>query len=97
MVPLYKELNLLITFGSEEDKPSFIFNGYVQVQGVPSARTVYLYHRSTGAFVGTAVSNGSTGYFEIPTSFNDYHFVNILPELSEEYNILVEDKIEQGS
>jgi len=87
----------LITFGAEEDKPVFIFNGYVQVQDVPAARTVYLYHRSTGALVGATVSNGSTGYFEIPTPFNDYHFVNILPELSEDYNIVVEDKIEQGS
>lgn len=90
-------MDTLITFGSEELKPSFIFNGYVQVQGTPAERTVYLYHRSTGSLVGTAVSNGSTGYFEIPTPFNDYHFVNILPELAEGYNILVEDKIERGS
>ena len=93
----YSNWDNLITFGSEEDKPSFIFNGYVQVQGVPAARVVNLYHRSTGSLVGTATSNASTGYFEIPTSFNDYHFVNILPELSEDYNILVEDKIKYGS
>lgn len=93
----YSNFDNLITFGSEELKPSFVFNGYVQVMGSPAERTVYLYHRSTGALVGTATSNGTTGYFEIPTPFNDYHFVNILPELSEEYNILVEDKIEQGS
>jgi hypothetical protein len=93
----YSNFDNLITFGSEEPKPSFVFSGYVQVQGYPAARTVYLYHRSTGALAGTTVSNGETGYFEIPTPFNDYHFVNILPELSEDYNILVEDKIEQGS
>lgn len=87
----------LITFGSEEPKPSFIFNGYVQVQGVPSTRVVNLYHRSTGSLVGTTTSNASTGYFEIPTPFNDYHFVNVLPGLSEDYNILVEDKIKYGS
>jgi len=47
--------------------------------------------------VGSAISSPSTGYFEIPTPFNDYHFVNILPGLSEDYNILVEDKIKYGS
>lgn len=93
----YSNFDNLITFGIEELKPSFIFNGYVQVEGAPAERTVYLYHRSTGALAGTAISNASTGYFEIPTPFNDYHFVNILPELAEEYNIIVEDKIEQGS
>jgi hypothetical protein len=93
----YSNFDNLITFGSEEPKPSFVFNGYVQVQGSPAERTVYLYHRSTGAFVGSAVSNPSTGYFEIPTPFNDYHFVNILPELAEDYNIIVRDKIVYGS
>lgn len=87
----------LITFGSEEPKPSFVFNGYVQVLGSPSAREVYLYHRSTGELVGSATSSPSTGYFEIPTPFNDYHFVNILPELDEDYNIIVQDKIKYGS
>jgi hypothetical protein len=93
----YSNFDNLITFGTEELKPSFIFNGYVQVNGSPAERTVYLYHRSNGVLAGTAVSNGSTGYFEIPTPFNDYHFVNILPELAEDYNIIVRDKIEQGS
>ena len=93
----YSNFDNLITFGSEEPKPSFIFNGYVKVNYSPAERTVYLYHRSTGALVGSAVSDPSTGYFEIPTPFNDYHFVNILPELVEDYNIIVHDKIEQGS
>jgi len=93
----YTSWDELITFGAKEDKPSFIFNGYVQVLGSPVAREVYLYHRSTGELVGSAISSPSTGYFEIPTPFNDYHFVNILPGLSEDYNILVEDKIKYGS
>ena len=93
----YSNFDNLITFGTEEPKPSFIFNGYVQVKGDPAERAVYLYHRSTGVLVGTAISNASTGYFEIPTPFNDYHFVNVLPELTGDYNILVRDKIKQGS
>jgi len=86
----------LITYSTEEIKPSFIFSGYVKVNNVPVARTVYLYRRLTGEFVGSTVSNSSTGYFEIPTPYDDYHFVVILPKLDESYNIIAKDKIKYG-
>jgi hypothetical protein len=80
----------LITFSKAD---IFIFNGYVQVAGSNVARTINLYLRSTGKLVGTTTSNPITGYFEIPSSYNEYHFVNILPLLNDNYNIIVQDKI----
>lgn len=92
----YSFFDNLITYSTEEIKPSFIFSGYVKVNNTPVVRTVYLYRRLTGEFVGSTVSNSSTGYFEIPTPYDDYHFVIILPELNESYNIIAKDKIKYG-
>jgi len=92
----YSFFDNLITYSTEEIKPSFIFSGYVKINNAPVARTVYLYRRLTGEFVGSTVSNSSTGYFEIPTPYDDYHFVVILPELNESYNIIAKDKIKYG-
>lgn len=89
----YSSWDDLITFGVEENKPAFIFNGYVKVGGDAAARVVYLYRRSSGELVGSVVSNENTGYFEVVSCFNDYHFVNVLPELTDDYNIIVKDKI----
>ena len=92
----YSFFDNLITYSTEEIKPSFIFSGYVKVNNVPVARTVYLYRRLTGELVGSTISNSSTGYFEIPTPYDDYHFVVILPKLDESYNIIAKDKIKYG-
>lgn len=72
----------------------FKFNGYVQVEGVSASRTVYLYRRSDGLFVGSAVSNEfNSGYFEINSPYEGDHFCVILPAEGETYNLLVRDKI----
>lgn len=85
--------NSLITYGSEQERPIFLFNGYVKVEGLPAARAVYLYRRSNGELVGDVISNSSTGYFEIGSNYNEYHYVVILPKLTETYNLLSYDKI----
>lgn len=92
----YSNWNSLITYGVEQERPVFLFNGYVKVEGFPAARTVYLYKRSTGELVGDVISSPSTGYFEVGSHCNEYHFVVILPELTETYNLLSYDKIDPG-
>jgi hypothetical protein len=89
----YSNWNDLITYGSTQNRPIFLFNGYVRVEGSPAARTVHLFRRSTGELMDSVVSNSSSGYFEIGSNYNDYHFVVILPELAEHYNLLSYDKI----
>lgn len=88
--------NSLITYGSEQIRPIFLFNGYVEVEGTPAARTVHLFRRSTGELMDTTVSSGTNGYFEVGSYHNDYHFIVILPELIETYNLLAYDKIDPG-
>lgn len=71
----------------------FVFNGYVHVEDVPAARWVYLYLRDQGLLIDSTISSDVDGYFEVSSPFEDYHFLNILPNLDDDYNILVYDKI----
>ena len=89
----YRNWDVLITFGTPTSRTTFVFNGYVKVYGIPSARTVHLYRRSTGEYVGSVTSDAITGYFEIPGAYDDYHFVVVLPELNDGFNLLSYDKI----
>jgi hypothetical protein len=83
----------LITYYAAEGQPVFYYSGTVQVQGLPVQRTVYLYNRQTGQLVGTATSDPITGEFIIPSIYNNYHFVVILPELLDGYDLIAHDKI----
>jgi hypothetical protein len=88
-VAYYTMIDSLLTYTYEQ----FIFNGYVTVENIPATRTVFLYHRASGKLVGTAISNGINGYFEISSPYNDLHFVVIIPKLEESFNLLTYDKI----
>lgn len=88
----YSNWNELLTFGSIETVPVFFYEGYVYVMGQPVERKVCLYRRSTGELVDTVVSSGN-GYFKLKSSFTDYHYVIVLPEIDEEYKLLFDDKI----
>jgi len=90
------EDNLIVFSNFETIRPIFLFNGYVKVEGIPSARTVHLFRRSTGELMDSVVSNASTGYFEVGSYYNDYHFIVILPELDETYDLIAHDKIDPG-
>ena len=92
----YVLTDTLLSYDIVEEKPSFIFYGYVTTNDVPSDNTVYLYRRSTGELVGTTVSDPVTGYFEINSAYSDDHFVIILPEL-EDTNLLSYDRLNPGS
>lgn len=89
----YSNWDNLITYDSEQLRPIFLFNGYVRVEGTPAERTVCLYRRSTGELIDITTSSGAGGYFEVGSWYNEYHFVVILPELAETYNLLSYDKI----
>lgn len=89
----YSNLDNLVTYGAEQPIPVFLFNGYVQLEGVPVERTVCLYRRSTGELMDTTTSSGSAGYFEVGSPYNEYHYVVILPALADNYNLLGYDKI----
>jgi hypothetical protein len=44
----------------------------------------------------STTSNSSTGYFELTSYYNDYHFIVILPLLTETYDLIAHDKIDPG-
>ncbi len=88
----YSNWNDLIVYGAEQLRPIFLFNGYVRVEGSPAERAVCLYRRSTGELMDITTSSGN-GYFEVGSYYNEYHYVVILPELAETYNLLSYDKI----
>ncbi len=73
---------------------SYKFSGYVTVENIPEERTVLMFNRSTYLLEASTLSNSETGYFELTTATSGIYFVNILPELTDNYNILVYDKIE---
>jgi hypothetical protein len=81
-----------ITYSTPEDTELFIFQGTVKVQGIPASRKVFLYRRDTGELV-RAVTSGGDGLFEAGSPYWDYHFFVILPELTETYDLIANDKI----
>ena len=91
----YSNWDNLMTFGAEEYTPAplFYYEGYITVESTPAARIINLYKRDTGELMDSTTSSGSNGYFKLGSSYDDYHFVVALPDLSENYAILTDDKI----
>jgi len=86
--------DLLIFAAEEEPVPVvFYYEGYITVESTPAARIINLYKRDTGELMDSTTSSGSNGYFKLGSSYDDYHFVVALPDLSENYAILTDDKI----
>jgi hypothetical protein len=53
----------------------FMCSGHTQVAGTgASGIPVRLYRRSTGAYIGGAISSGVSGTFNIPTDYNENHY-----------------------
>ena len=94
----YKNLwDDLISYGTPETEPTpsvGTFNGYVKLAGQPVARTVQLYRRSTGELQDSVVSNPNTGYFEVETSYDELHYLVILPDISDGYQPIARDQID---
>ena len=83
----------LLTFGIQTSPPVFYYEGYITVESEPGARVINLYKRDTGELVNSTTSSGSSGYFKLGSQYDDYHFVVALPDLTENYAILTDDKI----
>ncbi len=86
----YSNVDQLITF---EPYHIYEINGYVQVGGSPAVRTVYLYDRNDGHLITSTTSSGVDGKFTLYTSTSGSVFINIMPEFSDSYNIIAQDKI----
>jgi hypothetical protein len=54
--------------------PVGYFDGYVMEEGSPVQRTINLYKRTNGQFIGTTTSNPS-GYYYINTTFSGMHYI----------------------
>jgi len=83
----------LLTFGTQELEPAFYYEGYITVESVSASRVVNLYKRDTGELIDSTTSSDSSGYFKLGSQYDDYHFVVALPDLTENYAILTDDKI----
>lgn len=86
----YSSMNQLVSI---EEYHLFELNGYVQVSGEPVVRTVYLYDRENGRLIDSTTSSGVDGKFSLYTSTSGTVFINIMPEVSDSYNIIAQDKI----
>lgn len=81
----------VVQWPAQENKK---IDGYVTENTLPVARNLFMYDRSTGALVGTATSDASTGYYEISTSVSGEHFVVVLDDAEgESFNALIADKL----
>lgn len=73
-----------------EGAPSLKLSGTVKnASDAYADRLVRAYVETTGAFVGQATSNATTGYFEIPTSFDTAHTLVFYPADGETLPALV--------
>ena len=56
-----------------------------------------LYRRSDGLLIDSAMSDATTGYFELISGYDEYHYSVILPEIDDGYNLIASDKIKPGT
>jgi hypothetical protein len=84
--------NLLLTYDDTESL-TWIYSGYLKKEGIPISRTVRLHNRSTGEIVDESISDPSTGYFELASYTDTICYAVFMPELEDDYNMMVRDKI----
>lgn len=68
-------------------------SGEVTEIGVPVARTVRIYTRSTGALVGTTTSDAVTGEYSFVVDPGDYFVIAFDDDVDPVYNAVILDKI----
>ena len=68
--------NTLITFSTAGtvSGTTYYFDGFVKELNTPVQRTLYLYRRDSGLFLGATTSSGDGGYY-IETEYTGNHFV----------------------
>lgn len=62
------------------DYNGYYYEGYTKEQGSPVSREVFLYRTDTGDLMDTDVSDESTGYFYLETSYSGVHHVVCLDD-----------------
>jgi hypothetical protein len=76
--------------GLEGIAPNTVLSGNVKDSaGANAARTVRAYRDSTGALVGSTVSNAGTGNFTLNTPYSESHTLVFVPAAGESLNSLV--------
>jgi len=91
----YDRHNNLVTFGSEENNPTYYYEGYVTENLVPVSRLVRIYRRSTGELIASTMSNAFTGYYYLETLYDEEHYVIAFDdEAGTEYNALISDRLD---
>jgi hypothetical protein len=84
--------NLLLTYDDTESL-TWIYSGYLKQEGIPVNRTVRLHDRATGDIIDEVQSDPSTGYFELFSYIDTTCYAVFIPELGDDYNMMVRDKI----
>jgi hypothetical protein len=84
--------NLLLTYDDTESL-TWIYSGYLKQEGIPVNRTVRLHDRATGDIIDEVQSDPSTGYFELASYTDTVCYAIFMPELEDDYNMMVRDKI----
>lgn len=70
----YNTIDNFITY-TIEALPQHYFSGVTQLESIPAgSRTLYLYRRDTGEYMGTTTSSGD-GTFSMTTTYSGTHFV----------------------
>lgn len=84
--------------GEDYTSPTYYFNkrflceGYTEVDGVrTSGIPVRLYKRLDGSFIGSTVTAGISGTFQIPTEYTDYHYAIAIHPTDEYRNAIIFD------
>lgn len=85
--------NTILTYNTPAPAPTFMFEGYTKLLGAPVSRKVGLFRRANMELVDETTSVSGTGYFELYSPYNDYHFMVILPEVADGYNLIGRDQI----
>jgi len=89
----YTTFDDLIVYSELQNIPIYYYHGYIRERGVPVARTVRLYYRTTGELMDETTSSGN-GYYYLTTSISGEHFVVAFDDdLGESFNAVILDKL----
>jgi hypothetical protein len=86
----YSNTDDLVSFNTDR---YFFMSGYVKEKGIPVVRTVRAYRRDTGELVDSTISDPSTGYYYLVTTYSGGHSIVCLDD---DYGLSYNDLIIGG-